>query len=38
MDTGVYDLETWSANLKAFIGRSELAPEMQFLVAVSFHH
>jgi hypothetical protein len=38
MDTGVYDLETWSANLKAFRERCQLAPEMQFLVAVSFHH
>jgi len=38
MDTGVYDLEIWSANLKAFRERCELAPEMQFLVAVSFHH
>jgi len=38
MDTGVYDLEVWSANLKAFRERCELAPEMQFLVAVSFHH
>jgi hypothetical protein len=38
MDTGIYDLETWSANLKAFRERCELAPEMQFLVAVSFHH
>lgn len=38
MDTGVYDLETWTANLKGFRERCELAPEMQFLVAVSFHY
>jgi hypothetical protein len=38
MDSAVYDLETWSANLKAFRERCELAPEMQYLVAVSFHH
>lgn len=38
MDSGVYDLETWTANLKGFRERCELAPEMQFLVAVSFHY
>ncbi len=37
-DTAVYDLDNWTANLKYFKGRCELAPEMQFMVAVDFHH
>jgi hypothetical protein len=36
-DTGVYDLEVWSASLNYFKGRCELAPEMQYLVMVDFH-
>jgi hypothetical protein len=37
-DSAVYDLQDWTANLKFFRGRCELAPEMQFMVAVDFHH
>jgi hypothetical protein len=36
-DTGIYDLEVWSASLNYFKGRCELAPEMQYLVMVDFH-
>ncbi len=37
-ESGVYDLNDWTANLKPFKGRCELAPEMQYLVAVDFHY
>ena len=33
----VYDLDTWTPNLKYFRGRVAIAPEMQFLVVVDFH-
>ena len=36
-DTGVYDLEAWSASLRYFRQRCALAPEMQFAVVVDFH-
>jgi len=37
-DSGVYDLEGWSANLTQFRERVATHPEKQFLVAVDFHH
>ena len=36
-DSGVYDLENYTANLKAFRERLAIAPEMQYLVVVDFH-
>lgn len=36
-DSAVYDLENYTANLKAFRERVAIAPEMQFLVIVDFH-
>lgn len=36
-DTGVYDLENYTANLKSFRERVAVAPEMQYMVMVDFH-
>ena len=36
-DSGIYDLETWTPNLKYFRERLAIAPEMQYLVVVDFH-
>lgn len=36
-DSGVYDLETWTTNLKFFRERLAIAPEMQYIVVVDFH-
>lgn len=36
-DSGVYDLEWGTTNLKAFRERVAVAPEMQYLVVVDFH-
>ena len=33
----VYDLDSWTPNLKFFRGRAAIAPEMQYLVVVDFH-
>lgn len=36
-DSLVYDLDSWTPNLKYFRGRAAIAPEMQYLVVVDFH-
>lgn len=36
-DSGVYDMETWTTNLKYFRERLAIAPEMQYIVVVDFH-
>ena len=36
-ESGVYDLEHGTPNLKAFRERLAIAPEMQYLVVVDFH-
>lgn len=36
-DTGVYDLETWSGNLRYFAQRVAKTPEHQYLIPVDFH-
>ena len=37
-DSGVYDLDNFTGNLKSFRERLAVAPEMQYLVIVDFHH
>ena len=36
-DSHVYDLESWTSDLKYFRERLAIAPEMQYLVVVDFH-
>ena len=36
-DTGVYDLENWTGNLRYFTERVAKNPEQQFLIPVDFH-
>jgi hypothetical protein len=37
-DSGIYDLEQWTASLSDWKERISLASEKQFIVAVDFHH
>jgi hypothetical protein len=36
-DTGIYDLENWTANLRNFTERVAKNPEIQYLIPVDFH-
>ena len=36
-DSGIYDLQDWTASLVSFRKRVAVAPEKQFLVVVDFH-
>jgi hypothetical protein len=36
-DTGVYDLENWTGNLRYFTERVAKNPEIQYLIPVDFH-
>lgn len=36
-DTGIYDLENWTGNLRNFTERVAKNPEIQFLIPVDFH-
>jgi hypothetical protein len=36
-DTGVYDLENWTGNLRYFTERVAKSPEHQYLIPVDFH-
>jgi len=36
-DSGVYDLENWTGNLRNFTERVAKNPEQQFLIPVDFH-
>jgi hypothetical protein len=36
-DTGIYDLDSWTASLAYFIERVKKAPEKQWLIPVDFH-
>jgi hypothetical protein len=37
-DTGIYDLNNWTGNLRYFIQRVKSSPENQFLIPVDFHY
>jgi len=36
-DSGIYDLEEWTGNLRYFTGRVAMNPTKQFLIPVDFH-
>ena len=36
-DSGIYDLEEWTSNLRSFVVRVKNAPEKQWLIPVDFH-
>lgn len=36
-DTGIYDLNDWTGNLRSFVERVKTAPEKQWLIPVDFH-
>jgi hypothetical protein len=36
-DTGIYDLNDWTGNLRSFVERVKTNPEQQWLIPVDFH-